>query len=383
MNSNTSKFMYYQPDANRITIKNCLLLITCFCFLSFISKGQTVHYKNENGNYILTERGASHLASLPLKCITQQFPYKTGITYSSDSLIIHPIHYHPAFYGCFDWHSSAHGHWMLVKLVKLFPDMPEANTIRSLLTSQLSSENVQTELRIFRDKNNKSFERTYGWAWILQLQKELLEWNDTLGIKLSENLRPLAWHFSEEYRNFLIKLVYPIRVGEHSNLAFGLRMAWDYAVMANDDSLKSSITEAAIRFYAKDENCPITWEPGGTDFLSPCLEEADLMWRILPAEAYTRWIKKFLPLLFKADFTLPVGEVRDRSDGRLVHLDGLNFSRAWCLYGIAAHVTNNHQRIRSQAEKHLAAALPHVASGEYMGEHWLASFAVYALTIMK
>ncbi len=365
-------------------MNKCLLLTNCLCLLLInISWGQTDYYKNDNGKYVLTVEGASHLASLPLKCITQEFPYKTGITFTTDSFISKPINYHPAFYGCFDWHSSVHGHWMLVRLVKFFPKMPEAERIRTLLRNQLSYQHIQTELKIFSDKNNKGFERTYGWAWILQLQKELLEWNDQLGEQLAQNLRPLAEHFSKEYRQFLSKLVYPVRVGEHSNLAFGLRLAWDYAEVAGDDSLKHSIVEAAMRFYDKDENCPILWEPGGTDFLSPCLEEADLMWRVLPARAYAVWVKKFLPSLFKADFVLPVGEVKDRSDGRLVHLDGLNFSRAWCLYGIAAHVDANKHKILEQANKHLEAALPHVATGEYMGEHWLASFAVYALTIMN
>jgi hypothetical protein len=272
---------------------------------------------------------------------------------------------------------------MLVRLIKLFPRLPEAERIRALLKQQLSNKNIQGEINIFRQKDNKSFERTYGWAWILQLQKELLEWNDPLGKQLSANIDPLADVFSKLYREYLNKLVYPVRVGEHSNLAFGLRLAWDYAQTAGDDSLTGSIRDAALRFYKKDSACPINWEPGGTDFLSPCLEEADLMWRILPASEYESWLEQFLPVLFQPEIKLSVGEVKDRTDGKLVHLDGLNFSRAWCLYGIGKHVTKNKKALSDLANTHLAAALPHVASGDYMGEHWLASFAVYALTVFK
>ena len=341
------------------------------------------HFKQVNNKYVLTTEGAAHLAALPLKCIQQEFPYKTGIVFSDSSLISHPKEYHPVFYGCFDWHSSAHGHWMLVRLLKQFPDIPQADTIRQLLRSQLTAFNIASEIKIFQQKENRSFERTYGWAWILQMQKELMEWDDPLGKELSENLKPLSELFARLYIEYLGKLSYPLRVGEHSNLAFGLRLAWDYAHTAGDDSLKKSIRTTALRFYKNDVNCPISWEPGGTDFLSPCVEEADLMWRILPAAAYEPWLKKFLPSLFKPTVDLEPGRVKDRSDGRLVHLDGLNFSRAWCLYGIAGHIKTNRQKILELANIHMAAALPHVASGEYMGEHWLASFAVYAMTTDK
>ncbi|MBO9572514.1 MAG: DUF2891 domain-containing protein [Chitinophagaceae bacterium] len=359
-------------------MKKIILITSTFLWANIIySQDQ---YNNKNGKYSLTVEGAVHLASLPLRCINQEFPYKTGVTFSDASWVKDPKNYHPAFYGCFDWHSSVHGHWMLIRLVKLYPKMKGANDIIELLKRQLSRENIQAELRVFSDKNNKTFERTYGWAWILQLQKELLEWNTKTGRELAANVQPLATHFSESYKEFLTKILYPMRVGEHSNLAFGLKLAWDYAETAKDDSLKYYIKQAAIHFYNNDESCPITWEPSGADFLSPCLEEADLMWRVLPAREYEKWLHKFLPQLYKREFDLAVGEVKDRTDGRLVHLDGLNFSRAWCLYGIGAHMGSNRKKLIQVAEKHMNAALPHVASGDYMGEHWLASFAVYALT---
>lgn len=259
--------------------------------------------------------------------------------------------------------------------------MPGADTIRTILAHQLSASNIQTEAKLFGQKENRSFERTYGWAWILQMQKELIEWNDPLGNELASNLQPLSDLFAKLYIEYLGKLLYPLRVGEHSNLAFGLRMAYDYAVTAKNDSLRQKIVTTALRFYKNDIGCPLSWEPGGTDFLSPCLEEADLMWRILPANEYEPWLKKFLPQLFTSSIPLKPGEVADRTDGRLVHLDGLNFSRAWCLYGIADHVKTNKANILEQAAIHMSAALPHVASGDYMGEHWLASFAVYTLTL--
>ena len=351
-----------------------------FTSLTAMSYAQE-HYTTRNGKFQLTRTGAAHLARLPLKCMQQEFPYKTGITFSDTSLIQRPKTYHPAFYGCFDWHSSVHGHWMLVRLLKLFPGLEDEALIRTRLAQNLSAENIQTEIRIFQQKDNKGFERTYGWAWLLQLQNELLTWDDPLGKQLAKNVHPLADQLTQLYMDYLKKLVYPVRMGEHPNLAFGLRLAWDYAARVKDESFKNLIREVALRFYKNDKACPIGYEPGGSDFLSPCLEEADLMWRILPSAEYQTWVAQFLPSLFQQPLTLLPGEVKDRTDGKLVHLDGLNLSRAWCLMGIAGHVGHHKQALLDLANTHLQAALPHVASGDYMGEHWLASFAVYSLTM--
>ncbi|WP_374165724.1 DUF2891 domain-containing protein [Arcticibacter sp. MXS-1] len=349
--------------------------------ISLMAQAQAPHYRVENARYVLTAEGASHFARLPLKCMQQEFPYKTGVTFPDSSLLGPPRSYHPAFYGCFDWHSSVHGHWMLVRLLKLFPALPEAAEIKRKLAENLSADNILQELKIFQSKENKGFERTYGWAWLLQLQNELLSWNDPLGKQLSANVAPLAAKISGMYQEYLPKMVYPVRVGEHSNLAFGLRLAWDYSLNARDPKLQAVIRETALKFYGNDKNAPIAWEPGGSDFLSPSLEEADLMWRILPAAQYQEWIMRFLPVLFQPNIDLAPGEVKDRTDGKLVHLDGLNLSRAWDLYGIARHCNKNKAALMNLANKHLRAALPNVASGDYMGEHWLASFAVYALTM--
>ncbi|WP_298711702.1 DUF2891 domain-containing protein [uncultured Chitinophaga sp.] len=342
---------------------------------------QTKFYDEQNGILRLTQAGAVHLSGLPLKCMQHEFPYKTGIVFSDSGLVQKPIEYHPAFYGCFDWHSSVHGHWMLVRLLKTYPNLPDAALIREKLSQNLTADNIRKELLLFANKENKGFERIYGWSWLLQLQNELLTWNDPFARELSRNIAPMARYFSNSWRDFLKKIAYPIRVGEHTNLAFGLRLAWDYAATAKDTALQSSIRGAAMRFYANDRDCPASWEPGGYDFLSPCLEEADLMWRILPGAEYKVWLKRFLPGLFKQEPLFHIATVNDRTDGKLVHLDGLNLSRAWRLYGIARHAGDRAPAIRELASRHLRAALPHVASGDYAGEHWLATFAVYALTV--
>jgi hypothetical protein len=315
---------------------------------------------------------------LPLRCAEKEWPYKTGITFADSSLITAPKNYHPAFFGCFDWHSSVHGHWMLVRLLKLFSGIPEATQIRQLFNKHFTAENIKQEILIFRSKDNKSFERTYGWAWLLQLQDELISWNDADAKKWAAALQPLTTELSRLTIAYLDKLVYPIRVGEHSNLAFGLSMMYDHATHQNDTALTKAINGAAMRFYFNDKNCPFNWEPGGSDFLSPCLEEADLMRKVLPQQQFTIWLKKFMPQLFDKNLKIEPGKVKDRTDGKLVHLDGLNLSRAWCLKGIAATISNKH--LLDLANEHLEAALPQVASGNYEGEHWLASFAVYVLT---
>ena len=347
-------------------------------FAAIDCKAQETNYELVKGQFVLTAAGASQFAKLPLRCAEKEFPYKTGITFSDSSYISRPKNYHPVFFGCFDWHSSVHGHWMLLRLLKLFPHIEQAGQIRQLFNNHFTSANIEQELQLFKLNDNKSFERTYGWAWLLQLQDELLSWKDTDAQKWAIALQPLANELSSLTIKYLDKIVYPIRVGEHSNLAFGLSMMYDYSLTKKDTLLSNAIRKAAIRFYSSDKNCPFNWEPGGNDFLSPCLEEADLMRKILPKQSFVIWLNKFMPQLFDAHLKIAPGEVTDRADGKLVHLDGLNLSRAWCLKGIAATIHNKH--LIELANEHLSAALPQVASGNYAGEHWLASFAVYALT---
>lgn len=330
----------------------------------------------------LTENQASHFAKLALKCIQQEYPNKPGEVVGSDKDIKPVREYRPAFYGCFDWHSSVHGHWMLVKLLKEFPEMPEAEQIKTALNQNLTAENLLVEVQFFRDSNNKSFERTYGWAWLHKLADELHTFNKPEARQWETALQPLTDLISQYYLNFLPKLVYPIRVGEHSNTAFGLSFALDYARTAQNKPLETLIISRARDFYLNDQNCPESWEPSGYDFLSPCLIEADLMARVLPDDEFINWINAFLPGLNTGTLKImnETAKVSDRSDGKLVHLDGLNFSRAWCLKHLATKPGMNRGILLNAAQKHLDAALQNVADGDYAGEHWLATFAVMAVS---
>ncbi len=328
---------------------------------------------------VLTLEAADRLAQLPLRCLQQEFPNKPGETLAAAVDIGSPRNLHPAFYGCFDWHSSVHGHWMLVKLLKTFPGLKDRELIRARLAENISAENILAEVKYFQRNQENSFERTYGWAWLLKLAEELHTFADPLARKLEDNLRPLTDLVVRRHLEFLPKLNYPIRVGEHSNTAFGLAFAWDYAVATGSQELQQLVEKRARDFFLNDTGCPLSWEPSGFDFLSPCLEEADIMRRVLAKKEFAPWLKKFLPQLAGKKFSLAPGMVSDRKDGKLVHLDGLNFSRAWCLYGIAAELPG-YRHLKKIAAAHLQYSLGAVSAGTYEGEHWLASFALYALS---
>ncbi len=326
----------------------------------------------------LTAEQAGRLAGLPLACIDTQYPNKPGQVLAGDEELLSPKEMHPAFYGCFDWHSSVHGHWSLVWLVKNFPELEGREKIIEKLREHISTENILTELRYFEKPHEKTFERTYGWAWLLILAEELHTWEDPVARELEAGLQPLTGHIVKAYLEFLPKLVYPVRVGTHANTAFGLSLAWDYAELTGQDSLKTMISEKAREFFLGDINCPLSWEPGGFDFLSPCLQEADIMRKVLPEEEFRSWLKGFLPGLSGADFSLEPGVVSDRTDGHLVHLDGVNFSRAWCLYGIAATLPE-YSHLIPIANAHISHSLPSIMDDSYEGSHWLGTFAICAL----
>ena len=326
----------------------------------------------------LTFSEANRLVRLPLDCLQTEYPNKLNQTLQDSTHLGSPQQLHPAFYGCFDWHSSVHGHWSLVSLLKQYPSLNQAATIRNKLIENISEKNIMAEVDYFKWTGNKSFERTYGWAWILKLAEELHTWNDPLGRDLAANLRPLTEYIVASYVEFLPKLNYPIRVGEHSNTAFGLSLAWDYAVVLNNQELKEAISSCVDRFYSQDAECPITWEPSGFDFLSPCLEEANLVRKIYPQDKFKKWLNNFLPQLSHPQFELEPGRVSDRTDGKLVHLDGLNFSRAWCLYGIAETLPE-YAHLKGVASEHITYSLPNIIDENYSGTHWLGSFALYAL----
>lgn len=323
---------------------------------------------------------ANRLASLPLKCMQVEFPNKTGQMLSSASDLGTPKELHPAFYGCFDWHSSVHGHWSLVKLLKDFPDLNNRDSIIIKIKQNISKANIQAEINYFNRKQEYAYERMYGWTWLLKLQQELDTWENEDAREMSQNLQPLTDLIIERYIEFLPKLNYPLRVGTHTNSAFGMSFAYDYAIHSKNEKLKLSIEENSKRLYLKDENCPISWEPDGMDFLSPCLEEVGLMQRILNKDEFLTWLDKFLPQLKDKNFTWEVAKVSDRTDGHLVHLDGLNFSRAWVLYRLVKSFPEQYGHLKQEADKHLAYSLPSITDGSYEGEHWLASFALYALS---
>lgn len=327
---------------------------------------------------VLNLEQANKLAELPLHCINTEYPNKLSQTIGGDTDLQPPRTLHPAFYGCFDWHSAVHGHWSLVSLLKRFPNLHDAEDIKQRLLQNISKENIEAEIAYFQGKLNQSYERTYGWAWLLKLAEELHSWDDETARALEANLQPLTNLIAEKYIEFLPKLNYPLRVGTHTNTAFGLSFAYDYAQTVNHELLKHAIEERAKYFFAKDNNCPMDWEPSGTDFLSPCLEEAALMKRLLPEAEFKTWLDAFLPELKDKNYKLEVGLVSDRTDGHLVHLDGVNFSRAWSLNKIAEGLPE-YEHLKNIANHHINYSLPSIFGDSYEGGHWLGSYAIYAL----
>lgn len=333
----------------------------------------------------LTEEQASLFAKLALKGISKEYPNKPADVINSDEDVKSPRHIHPAFYGCYDWHSAVHGHWMLVRILKLHPKLPIEAEIRAALSANLTAKNLEVEAKFFTRPGAKSYERPYGWSWLLKLAEELHTWDDAQGKEWSANLQPVAEVIVGYYLEYFPKQTYPIRSGVHSSTAFGLTFALDYARTVKHAKLEALLLERSKYYFAKDENIPAKWEPDGADFYSPSLMEADLMRRVLPADEFRAWFKKYLPEVAAgkpASIMLPA-TVTDRTDPQLVHLDGLNLSRAWCMRSVAGVYPEGdpvRKALLESAQKHVDAALPHISSGDYAGEHWLASFATYLLT---
>jgi hypothetical protein len=349
------------------------------------ARGVNVATQTAKKALVLDQQRGSHFARLALKCVRKEFPNKPEHVMNDAGDLKSPETLHPAFYGCYDWHSSVHGHWMLVRLLRTFPTLPEEREIRVALKTNLSAENIRAEVAYLRQPNRQSFERTYGWAWLLKLAEELHLWADADAKAWSLSLQPLARALTERYITFLPKQTYPIRTGVHPNTAFGLAFALDYAKTVGNKELETLIGERSRAYFGNDANYPASWEPGGEDFFSPALMEADLMRRVLKPVEFRRWFRRFLPGLARGEpaALLQPAMVTDRTDPKLVHLDGLNLSRAWCMRSIAAALPPNDPARRVltvAARSHASDALAHVASGDYAGEHWLASFAVYMLS---
>jgi len=359
-------------------------LITLFLLISLPVYGAQSPRQGEDPLQLDRET-ASRFARLALECIWKEFPNKPGHVMRNAADVQPPRRLHPAFYGCFDWHSAVHGHWMLVRLLRRFPGLPESGRIRAALEGHLTEAALRAEAAYFREEGRKSFERTYGWAWLLQLTAELHDWDDADGRRWRERIRPLETTIVDRYLDFLPRQTYPIRTGVHPNTAFGLALALDYARKAGHPQLEALLLERARTYFLADRDCPGSWEPGGEDFFSPCLMEADLMRRVLAPGEFVPWFSAFLPRLAEGEPAglLSPATVTDRSDGKLVHLDGLNLSRAWCMRHLADALPANHPGrpvLLKSARLHAKSALAHVTSGDYAGEHWLASFAVYLLT---
>jgi hypothetical protein len=324
-------------------------------------------------------------ADLALDCVHREYPNKIAHVLASDADARPPRELTPVFWGCFDWHSSVHGHWLLARLARLEPDARFTPAARAALERSFTVEGVRGELAYLGEPGREGFERPYGLAWLLQLGAELREWDDPDARRWAETLAPLEVLAAERLREWLPKLAYPIRGGEHFQTAFAFGLALDWARTAGDSGLESLLVATSREFYLGDRNCPLDYEPSGHDFLSPCLAEADLVRRLLPAGEFAAWLTGFLPQIpdDAGAGWLPIGRVTDRVDGKLAHIDGLNLSRAWMLEGMAASLPVGDLRrisLRAAAAAHAAAGLEGVSDEHYAGSHWLGSFATYLVT---
>lgn len=332
---------------------------------------------------------AQRFAKLALACVHKEYPNKISHVLNSDADVAPPRKLTPAFCGCYDWHSSVHGHWLLVRLLRTFPDAPFAGAARDALRESLTAENLKQEAAYIKGEGRSSFERPYGLSWLLQLCAELREWEDPQAKEWSANLKPLEDAAVERLTNWLPKLSHPVRIGEHDQTVFGLGLMFDYARTVKNDAFAKLVRDSAKKYFLADKNCPLNYEPSGEDFLSPCLGEADIMRRVLPQKEFANWLKTFMPQVpvgregdENAEW-LKVAVSPDPSDPKLAHLDGLNLSRAWMLEGILSALPENDPRraaLQAAAEAHRRAGLAAVTGEHYEGGHWLGSFAVYLTT---
>lgn len=332
----------------------------------------------------LDENVAGQFAGLALACVHREYPNKIAHVLDGDSDAQPPRALTPVFFGCYDWHSAVHGHWLLVRLARLHPDAGFVAPARAALAASFTVDRIAQELAYLQGPGRVSFERPYGLAWLLQLAAELRAWDDADSRHWAEVLRPLETAAAARIREWLPKLRYPIRVGEHAQTAFAFSLIRDWSVIAGDEAMRVLIDERSRSYYLADAACPLAYEPSGEDFLSPCLAEADLMRRVLAPAEFSKWLARFLPVIpgnGSAGWLEP-GIVTDRKDPKLGHIDGLNLSRAWMLQGIASGLPATDPRraaLLASAVRHAEAALPTVTGEHYEGGHWLGSFAVYLL----
>lgn len=328
---------------------------------------------------------ADRFAGLAMNCIHLEYPNKIAHVLNGDEDVKPPRELTPAFYGCYDWHSAVHGHWLLVRLLRMFPDAAFRVRARAALAGSLTPANIAAEVTYLEGKGRETFERPYGLAWLLQLAAELREWDDPQAREWSETLKPLEAAAAKQLKNWLPKLAYPIREGEHAQTAFAFGLILDWSRTAGDKEMEDLVISRTRALYFKDRDCPISYEPSGQDFLSPCIAEADLIRRVIPPAQYAAWLGAFLPSLpmdGSGNWLAP-GVVTDPTDGKLAHLDGLNLSRAWMLEGMASGLPADDPRVaslRAAAAIHRESGLRAVTGEHYEGGHWLGSFAVYLVT---
>jgi hypothetical protein len=328
---------------------------------------------------------AQRFARLALDCVHREYPNKLAHVLAGDGDVRPPRELTPVFYGCYDWHSAVHGHWLLARLARLFPRAPFAAEARAALGRSLRPEAVAVEVRYLEGPGRASFERPYGLAWLLQLAAELREWSDPEAATWARALEPLERAAARRLQSWLPRLVYPIRIGEHDQTAFAFGLILDWARVSGDAEMTALVESRARAYYGHDRDVPLAYEPSGQDFLSPCLAEADLMRRVLAPPAFATWLSRFLPAIPRTASArwLAPGVVTDRADPKLAHIDGLNLSRAWMLEGIAAGLPPRDPRVAAltaAARVHRDLGLAGVTGEHYEGGHWLATFAVYLLT---
>ena len=325
-------------------------------------------------------------ARLALECVHREYPNKIAHVLNDDGDVRPPRELTPAFFGCFDWHSAVHGHWLLARLARLYPDADFAAAARAALDRSLTVGNIAAEVRYFQGPGRAGFERPYGSAWLLQLAAELREWDDPAARRWQDALAPLEFMASAQIKAWLPRLTHPIRVGEHSQTAFAFGLIHDWALRASDTGMLDLLEARIADYYLADRSCPLAYEPSGHDFLSPCLAEADLLRRVLEPDRFAAWLGQFLPDIPTGDDPagwLEPAVVTDAGDGKLVHLDGLNLSRAWMLEGIAAALPAGDGRrpaLLDAAGRHRDAGLASVTGEHYEGGHWLGTFAAYLVT---
>jgi hypothetical protein len=331
----------------------------------------------------LNDQQVVKFAQLALRGIRTEYPNKPSNVMQDASGVLSPREMHPAFFGCFDWHSSVHGHWMLVRILHKFPACSISHEIRATLDASLNAENLRQETAYFQKPENRNFERMYGWAWLLRLITELEQWQDPQGNRWRENLRPLEDEIVNKAVDYLPLLSFPIRTGVHPDTGFALAQYLDYARQTKNVELEKLLVRRSLDYYQADRDYPFRYEPSGEDFFSSGLNEADLMRRVLDQAEFVQWLDRFMPQKASLAQLLAPVEVSDVTDGKIVHLAGLDLSRAWCFQGIASALPAADSRrefLKKAAYEHAQAGYKYVFSGHYEGEHWLATFAIYLHT---